>query len=98
MKRVNTITSLRLGHLIDDNLEDLMDIPIHLSLSLSPSSLLESDYASRDATDGTIIDFFPSRPNDLVDPRRLSKMSLGREMIHLGLQLLSGFINPLHPF
>ena len=55
VKRVNTITSLRLGHLIDHNLEDLMDVPIQLSPSLSSLSLIENDSASRGATDGTSI-------------------------------------------
>ena len=45
VKRVNVITSPRSGRLIDHNLEDLVDVPVELSLSLSPPSL--SDSASR---------------------------------------------------
>jgi len=69
VKKVNAITSLRLGHLIDHNLEDLVDVPIHLSPSLPLPSFLENDFAFRDATDGTLIDYSPSRPTDLVDPK-----------------------------
>ena len=66
MKRVNA----RSGHLIDHNLEDLMDVPIQLSLPLSLPSLFEKDYASMDATNGTPIDFSPSWPIKLVDPKQ----------------------------
>ena len=58
VKRVNAITSLRSGRLINHSLEDLMDVPVELSPSLSPPSL--SDSASRDATDSTPIDLSPS--------------------------------------
>jgi len=68
VKRVNAITSLRLSHLIDHSLEDLVDIPIPLSSSLSPPSVSENDSVSRDATEGTPIDSSPSQPTDLVDP------------------------------
>ena len=67
MKRVNIITSLRSGCLIDHNSEDLVDVPIQLSPSQSPISLYENDYTSRDATDGTPIDSSLSRPTDLAD-------------------------------
>jgi len=33
-----------------------VDVPVQLSPSLSPPSLLEYDFISRDATDGTTID------------------------------------------
>ena len=66
VKRVNTITSLRSGRLIDHNLEDLVDVPVQFSPSLSPSTPPENTSTSGDATDGTPID--PSRPTDLVDP------------------------------
>ena len=62
MKRVDVITSLRPGRLIDHNLEDLVDVPVELSLSLSPPSL--SDSALKDATDSTPIDPSPSQPTD----------------------------------
>ena len=39
MKRVNAITSLRSDRLIYHNLEDLVDIAVELSPSLSPASL-----------------------------------------------------------
>ena len=65
VKRVNAITSLRSGCLIDHNLKDLVDVPVRFSQSLSPPSPLVKDSASRDATYGTPID--PSRPTDLVD-------------------------------
>ena len=67
VKKVNAIASLRSSHLIDYNLEDLVDVPIQLSLSLSPPSLHENDSASRDATVGTPINSSRSRPTDLVD-------------------------------
>jgi len=60
VKRVNIITSLRSGCLIDHNLQDLVDVPIHLSSSLSPPPLLDTDSASRDATNGTLIGSSPS--------------------------------------
>jgi len=63
VKRVNAITSLRSGRLIDHTLKELMDVPIQVSPSLSPPSLPENDYASRDATKGT-------PPIDLVDPMK----------------------------
>jgi len=68
VKRVNAITSLRFGNLIDHNLEDLVDVPVELFPSLSPPSLSDNDSASRDAIDGTLIDSSPSRPTNLVDP------------------------------
>jgi len=46
-----------------------VDVPIQLSPSLSPPSLLENDSTSRDATDGTLIDSSPSRSTNLVDPK-----------------------------
>jgi len=60
VKRVNAVTSLRLGRLIDHNLEDLVDVPVNLSPTLSPPSPPENDFTSRDATDGTPITSFPS--------------------------------------
>jgi len=68
VRRVNGIISLRLDRLIDHNLEDLVDVPIQLSLSQSPLSLVMNDFASMDATNGNPIDSSPSRPTDLVAP------------------------------
>jgi len=96
VKRVNAITSLRSGHLIDHNLEDLVDVPVEFSPSLSPPSLTDS--ASKDATDNTPIDPSPSNLLTSLTLRRLSKMSLRRERIHHNLQLSSEFISLLHPF
>jgi len=47
-----------------------VNVPIQLSPSLSPSSLLENDSISRDATKGTSIDFSLSSHTDLVDLRK----------------------------
>jgi len=69
VKRINAITSFRSGRLIDHNLEDLIDVPIQLSPSLSPPSLPKNGSASRDATDSIPIDSSPSRPTGLVDPK-----------------------------
>ena len=60
VKRVNAITSLRSGRLIDHNLEDLMNVLDQFSQSLSPPSPPDNDSASRDATNGTPIDFSPT--------------------------------------
>jgi len=60
VKRVNVITSLRSGCLIYYNLEDLVDVPIELSLALSLPSLPQNDSTFRDAIDSTSIDTFPS--------------------------------------
>jgi len=68
VKRVNAITSLRLGRLIDHNLENLVDVPVQFSSSLSPPPLSDNDSAFRDATDGTLTNPYPSRPIDLVNP------------------------------
>ena len=77
MKRVNAITLLRSGRLIDHNLEELMNVPIQLSPSLSPPSLPKNDFASGDAIDSIPVDSSSSQSTDLVDPRRLSKTSPG---------------------
>ena len=53
MKRVNAATSFGSGRLIDHYLKDLVDVPIQLSLSLSPPSLPVNDFAFRDATEAT---------------------------------------------
>jgi len=55
MKRFNAITSLRSGCLIDHNLEDLVDVPIHLSPTLPLPSVLENGSTSRDAMDDTLL-------------------------------------------
>ena len=73
VKRVNAITSLRSGRFIDHNLEDLVDVPIELSPSLSPPSLFDNDSASRDASDGNLIDPSPSRPTDLVNLKEIKR-------------------------
>jgi len=70
VKRVNVITSLSSGYLIDHNLEDVVDVPIQFSPSLSPPSLPENDSTSRDATEGTPIGSLPSPLTNLVDPRK----------------------------
>jgi len=44
-----------------------VDVLIQLSPSLSPSSLLDSDSAFRDATDGTLVDPSRSPTTNLVD-------------------------------
>jgi len=67
MKKVNAIMSLGLGHLIDYNLKDLVDVRIQLSPSMSPSSLPEYDSACRYATEYAPID--SQRPTGLVDPK-----------------------------
>jgi len=73
VKNVNVITSLRLGCSINHNLEDLVDVPVQLSPSLSPPSHPENDSTSRDAPDGTPIHPSPSRPIDLVDSEETKK-------------------------
>jgi len=65
-KRVHAITSLRTGRFIDHNLENLADVPVEFSPSLSPPSVPNNDSASRHATDGILMDPSPSRPMDLV--------------------------------
>jgi len=67
VKRVNSITSVKSSRLIDHNSEDLVDVPVELSSSLSPPALSDNDSSSRNATDGTLIDPSPSCPTDLVD-------------------------------
>ena len=52
MKSVIVITSFGSSRLIDHNSEDLMDVSIHPSPSMSPPSLHENDYASRDVVNG----------------------------------------------
>jgi len=73
VKRVNVITSLRSGRLIDHNLEDLVDVPVQFSPSVSPPYPPENDSASRDATYSTPIDCSSSRPNDLDDSEENKK-------------------------
>ena len=53
VKRVKAITSLRSGCFIDHNLEDLVNVSVQFSPSLSPPSLPDNNSASGDATDGT---------------------------------------------
>jgi len=60
VKRVNAITSLRSGRLIDHSLEDLVDVLVEFSRSLSPPTPSDIDSTSRDATDGIPIDPSPS--------------------------------------
>ena len=67
VKRDNAITSPRSGCLIDHRLEDLVDVLIQLSPSLSPSSVSENDSVCKDATDSTPINWFPH--TDLVGLR-----------------------------
>jgi len=67
------ITSLRSSRLIDHNLEDFVNVPIQLSLPLSPLSLLDNDSTYRDATDDTPTNSSPSRPINLVDPKETNQ-------------------------
>ena len=62
MERANAITLLRSADLIDHNLEDLVEVSIQFSPSLSPPSLPENDFASRDATYCTQIDSYLPQP------------------------------------
>ena len=64
---VNAITSLRSGYLIYYNLEDLINVPIQLSPSLTPPSFPKNDYALRDATASIPINSSFSWPTNLVD-------------------------------
>ena len=83
VKRVNARTSLTSDRLIDHNLEDLMDVLVQLSPSLSPPSLPHKD--ARNVTYGNPIDSSPSQYTNLLPLGRLSKTSLRREIIQLSL-------------
>ena len=71
----NVKIPLKSFRLMNHNSEDLSDVSIELSTSLSLLSFLGNDFASRDATNGTSIDSSPFRSTELADIRRLGKMS-----------------------
>ena len=73
VKRVNAITSLRSGRLIDHKLEDLVDVPVQFSPPLSPPFPPENDSASRDATHATPTDLSPSQSIDPVNSEEIKK-------------------------